>query len=60
MYLCLNLGLWLKIDASRRQNDPRNPTKGWGAWCGLDVSLTYGKVKRSLDIERGGSRRQKP
>jgi hypothetical protein len=22
-------GLWLKVDASRRRNDPRKPTFGW-------------------------------
>jgi len=30
-------GLWLKVDASRRRNDPRKPTLGWWAWCGLGV-----------------------
>ena len=48
IYLCLNLGLWLKIDASRRRNDPRNPVKDWGSWCGLDVSLTYGSILGEL------------
>jgi hypothetical protein len=28
IFKCLNLGLWLKIDASRRRNDPRKPAKG--------------------------------
>lgn len=49
-YLCKNqyhyiivavvcyLGLWLKIDASRRQNDPRKQEKLLRAWCGLEVS----------------------
>lgn len=34
------MGLWLKVDASRRQNDPRKPDKVWRAWCGLEVSPT--------------------
>jgi len=25
------MGLWLKVDASRRQNDPRKPDKVWRA-----------------------------
>ncbi len=32
------MGLWLKVDASRRQNDPRKPDKVWRARCGLEVS----------------------
>lgn len=34
----LRTGLWLKVDASRRRNDPRKATCGRRAWCGLDVS----------------------
>jgi len=32
------LGLWLKVDASRRQNDPRKQEKLLRAWCGLEIS----------------------
>ena len=32
------MGLWLQVDASRRQNDPRKATRGCRAWCGLEVS----------------------
>ena len=38
------LGLWLQVDASRRQNDPRNPAKCRRAWCALEVRPTRGKL----------------
>ena len=34
----LRTGLWLRVEASRRRNDPRKATRGRRAWCGLEVS----------------------
>jgi hypothetical protein len=45
----------LKIDASRRRNDPRKQSNALRSWCGLEISPSNKAYFDMLNVERGSS-----
>ena len=43
-------GLWLKVDASRRQSDPRNPVKVPGSMVRLRSKSVQNLILRGLVV----------